>query len=97
MPIYISGPMSGIPELNYPAFNHAAENLRERGYEVVNPAGLPSPKPVGENTWEEFMRADLAVLLNCDMIYMLRGWGVSRGARLEYTVATALGMAVMYQ
>ena len=26
--IYIAGPMSGLPDLNYPAFNAMAERLR---------------------------------------------------------------------
>lgn len=95
MPLYISGPMSGMPELNYPAFNAAAEQLRERQYEVINPAEIPSTKP--EMTWGDWMRADLVALLNCDTIYMLKGWEDSDGAKLEKHIADALGMAVMYQ
>jgi recombination protein RecT len=33
--IYISGPMTGLPELNFPAFNAEAARLRALGFEAV--------------------------------------------------------------
>lgn len=36
--VYIAGPMSGIPEWNYPAFHAAAKKLRDEGYTVYSPA-----------------------------------------------------------
>lgn len=36
--VYVAGPMRGIPELNFPAFNAAAATLRQLGCEVFNPA-----------------------------------------------------------
>lgn len=37
---YIAGPMSGVPQFNFPAFDAAAADLRSRGYDIVSPAEL---------------------------------------------------------
>jgi len=92
-PLYLAGPMSGYPEFNYPAFNAKAAELRGLGFTVCNPAenGLGA-----DASWDEHMRADLAMLLQCDAIYLLPGWSKSRGATLEHAIALELGMAITY-
>ena len=39
---YISGPISGKPNLNHPAFFAAEEKLKAAGYEVFNPVRHPA-------------------------------------------------------
>ena len=38
MRVYLAGPMTGVPLFNFPLFNKVAGILRDRGYEVFNPA-----------------------------------------------------------
>lgn len=38
MKVYVAGPMRGIKDFNFPAFDAAADELRADGHEVFNPA-----------------------------------------------------------
>lgn len=44
--MYLSGPMSNIPQFNIPAIMKAAEALRARGYDIQLPADLDKPKSI---------------------------------------------------
>ena len=89
--IYIAGPMSGLPDFNYPAFHAAAAVLRAQGHHVENPA--ENPQPVC-GTWQGYMRMSLRQIAACDCLYMLPGWRGSRGARIEQGLALDLGLEV---
>ena len=90
--LYIAGPMSGLPEFNYPAFHSAAEELRQLGFEVVSPAELHDGDT--SRPWDFYMRASIAALVGCDGVALLPDWRKSRGARLEVSIADALKMPV---
>ncbi len=89
--VYISGPMTGLPDLNFPAFHAAAAVLRSRGLEVVNPAEINAEHP---GQWESCMKADIKALCDCDALALLPGWANSRGAHLEVHLAHRLGMRI---
>ena len=38
--IYIAGPMRGIEDFNFPAFDRQEELLEKQGWRVINPAEL---------------------------------------------------------
>ena len=40
---------------------------------------------------------DIGLLLTCDYIYMLRGWELSKGAKLELDVASSCGIQVLFE
>lgn len=89
--LYIAGPMSGYQECNYPAFNRAAEVLRMRGYEVVNPVDVHVPD---SHHYVDLLREDLRAMLDCDGVAVLENWWESTGARNEVNVAGLLKMPV---
>ena len=92
MLIYLSGPMRGLPEFNYPAFNAAAAHLRAQGYAVLDPAetaggeiGLPRGAYLG---------LDIAYVQAADAVAVLPGWRASEGALLEVHLAHVLGKPI---
>jgi hypothetical protein len=91
---YIAGPMTGLPELNFPEFNRVAKHYRDQGWTVSNPAEI-CPDPTAK--WVDCMRADIKQLVDCNTIVMLPGWSNSKGACLEHRIAVALGMTVIYR
>lgn len=92
--VYVAGPMTGLPESNYPAFNAAAARLRSKGWHVENPAENPAPHVDAACDWTAYMRMGVSQLMTCHAIYLLPGWQQSKGASLEYMVAKQLGLMV---
>ena len=90
--IYIAGPMTGIEDYNFPAFNRAAGMLRESGWVVENPA---DHGVVEGASWSDYLAYDLTRLGTCGAVYLLRGWQNSKGAKLEYLIAKELGMVII--
>lgn len=106
--IYIAGPMRGYENCNFDAFDSARDAITEAGDIAISPAdmdrlyeGWGKYAPEGlEFTLEDckrFMRRDLAVIEECDAIYMLIGWEQSKGATLEKAYADYLGLKVILQ
>lgn len=91
MKLYIAGPMTGLPDFNYPAFFAAEEQLKAAGYEVENPA---RNQPEGTASWLAFMRMSLVQISKVDGIALLPGWQDSKGAALEVHIAEALGLRI---
>lgn len=92
--VYLSGPMTGHPDWNYPAFHNAAAKLRASGYAVVNPAEAYE----GNTTlpFDVYLRHDLrSILQDCHTIVVLEGWEKSPGAVLEVAVGAALGHGIL--
>lgn len=92
---YLSGPMSGLPDSNFPQFDRYAKALRELGFSVINPA-----ENFGGRTdlpREEYLRKDFSQILSLPKgngrVFFMPGWKGSKGASLEYLIAKAVGIA----
>jgi hypothetical protein len=103
--VYLTGPMSNLPQFNFPAFDAAAAWLRREGFEVVSPTELdsaatraaclasPDGKVIPNNeTWADLLSRDVKIVADkVDGIVFLPHWVSSRGARLEAYVALLVG------
>lgn len=87
---YLSGPMTGLPNYNRPAFNRMAKLLRSKGFKVENPAENPE-----QESWEKHMELAITQLKTCNSIIMLQGWECSKGAQIELEIAMERGMLVI--
>ncbi len=101
MRVYVSGAISNRIRANrVRVFAEAAQRLRARGYDAVDPFSQQPSVDGGlgrKAFWRAAMRADLRRLVTCDSIYMIRGWRNSKGSRLERSIAQRLGMHIMYE
>jgi hypothetical protein len=75
---YLAGPMSGIPQFNFPLFHEAAAKLRTEGLEIISPAEMDSPAVQAEGmastdgklvdgkiageTWGDMLARDVKVI-----------------------------------
>jgi hypothetical protein len=105
--VYLAGPMRGISECNFPAFEKATKELREFGYEVFSPHEHDMEMgfdPIGTDITDlddagysirDALGADLAwITANAEAIVVLPGWAGSKGARAEVSTAEAIGIPV---
>lgn len=107
--IYLAGPMTGIPEFNFPAFDEAKRVLKSHGWEPVSPAdidreefGFDTEGKTGDEMIDPQLRRRIAVrdiraISECDSIYMLEGWQDSKGALAELAFAEWLKLEIIFQ
>ena len=105
--VYISGHITGLPQEQYKALFSAAEaELKAKGWEVVNPIriaegihhSLIDPDTHTEaQIWQTILKADIAELLKCEVVFMLANWEHSDAATLEHSIAKGLNIQVEYE
>lgn len=98
--VYIAGPIANTTDF-VARFTAARVEVAQLGCIPVCPIELNG---VDENSRREdaanrlaYLRKDIHALIECDGIYLLKGWWDSRGARLEKLIADGLGLLVLYQ
>lgn len=93
MKIYISGPMSGYADHNFPAFYDAERKLQSLGFETLTPAGFKQSNP---ESWVSCMKLDIVELMKADAVLALPGYERSKGAKIEIGIARDLEMPVYF-
>lgn len=92
--IYISGKISGIENEAHAIFQRAENELKQLGFEPINPMALNHEH---DKSWHSYMKEDVKALCDCNAIYMLSNWADSKGAIIEHTIAMYLGLDVIYE
>lgn len=97
---YLSGPMTGIPDYNYPAFDLATKILRESGIKIESPHELERPhawdEMEPEALWTHMMNLCFEQIDRCYGVIMLPGWPQSRGAKRELQICLERNMPVYF-
>lgn len=91
--VYVAGPMTGLPDFNFPAFNAMADKMRSEGWHVENPA---EHGHIEGAQWSDYLRSDIALLATCSAIVFLPGWSKSKGALLEFHIANQVGIEFIF-
>lgn len=87
--VYISGKITGDDDY-LAKFRWASVLAKMNGFIPINPTkGEKKGKP-----WSYYMKRDVKKLVKCDAILLIYDWAVSRGARIERSLAKALGLDV---
>jgi hypothetical protein len=102
--VYIAGPMRGIEDQNKKAFFDAESYLVDQKiWDIFNPSRIDNDErwnidwlcsPEGLKV---VMARDLEAVCQSEVVYMLTGWEKSEGARIEHSLATMLGLCILYQ
>ncbi len=103
MIIYVAGPMRGFAEENRPAFEAAKKQLLEE-YEpllnnvrVIIPHDILPKYKIGQMPMSMYIRSDIEVVLNSNLVFMLKAWENSVGASAEHAVAKWAGVDIRYE
>jgi hypothetical protein len=97
---YLSGPMTGYDEYNYPAFEAACQTLRATGISIESPHENPAPPTRDAMTeaeiWSYYMEVCYKQMDKCQGIILMKGWPQSTGARQELEIAMQKEWPVWY-
>ena len=107
-PVYIGGPMTNLPRLNYPAFAEAEELIKECGVSVFNPTKLTNTADEYDaimesedgsynfssgKTWSDFIIPSIKVILDhAGSLVFLKNWQTSNSEIFRKRVYNLQGL-----
>ena len=95
--VYLSGPMTGRVDYNYPAFDAAENGLILAGHLVINPArtGERDTNHLRTPEWHDYMASAISHMREATAIRFLPGWWRSYGAWVEFVVALKMRLTIL--
>lgn len=94
--VYLSGPMTGLPDYNREAFNMRAEAFKQQDYTVRNPADISITHGT-DKAYTFYLKRALRMMLEADVVYVFGDWHKSKGCWFELWVAETLGMTIVFE
>lgn len=96
--IFISGPISSVPNA-VERFDAVVKEFEDaEDYCIINPMGLMKVyNHIPITDWEFWNKLTIKLLVDCDVIYLMKGWENSKGCLLEKQIAEALKMEIWYE
>lgn len=93
--VYISIPITGhdINKVKEKA-NEVKKHLTENGYDAITPFDVCDEK---DKPYSYYMGKDIEALLECDVVYMCKGWTLSKGCISEHEIAHIYDKQVIYE
>lgn len=93
--IYIAGKITGLPlAIAQEKFKEAQKHWESFGYKVINPMELTHEH---DRSWNSYMKECIKNLMECDLIFTLENWENSKGALIEESIASKVGIERIYK
>jgi hypothetical protein len=86
---YLAGPMTGIPQFNYPTFHAAAKILREKGLTIASPAEMDTPEQ------QEVALASTNGAIPSSGFVGDQTWGMTLGKDIAFIADEAAGIIAL--
>lgn len=95
--IFISQPMKGLTIENVQANRKRVERLLKPNYIIADSIFTDFDNITVKNKPLYCLSKAIAVLSECDVIYMMKGWELARGCRIEHECAKEYGLNIIYE
>ena len=87
---YLSGPMTNLPDDNWPVFIYAEKYINGKVINPAKPHGKILKKAKSDFDWIDYMVEDVYELVKCDKMVLLPGYSKSMGAKIEILIGKKL-------